>query len=112
MHFLVIDGRFGTPIYAFLERDPRGAADYPGMAVREVAVEPVEPTAAAGQRVAVGRDPRHPDRFREFGSDGAVRRAGFILIEPRYVGVTWEAYVSAFRPQGQEPHKGRRVFKT
>ena len=39
MHFLVIDTRFGTPIFAFLELDPRGAADYPALAVREVVLD-------------------------------------------------------------------------
>ena len=38
MHYLVIDARFGTPIYAFLEADPRGSRDYPAdLAVRDSA---------------------------------------------------------------------------
>jgi hypothetical protein len=56
-----------------------------------------------GRRPAIGRDPYHLDRFREFASDGAVSRGGFILIEPRYVGPSWEAYVREFRPQGEKP---------
>ncbi|MBX9627657.1 MAG: hypothetical protein K2X82_27910 [Gemmataceae bacterium] len=105
MHFLVVDGRFGTPIYAFLEADPRGDRDFPGLAVRKVSVELAEAVAGVGPRVSVGRDPRRLDRFREFRSDGAVARAGFILIEPRYVGASWQEYVSEFRPAGEKPHK-------
>lgn len=104
MHFLVVDARFGTPIYAFLEADPRGAAGFPGLAVWEVTVEPAE-AAGVGARVSVGRDPGRLDRFREFRSDGAVARAGFILIEPRYVGASWQGYAAEFRPEGEKPHK-------
>jgi hypothetical protein len=110
MHYLVIDTRFGTPIYAFLELDPRGADEYPGLAVREVTLELLRAPGGAGldwpavgRRPAIGRDPYHLDRFREFASDGAVARGGFILIEPRYVGPSWEAYVREFRPQGEKP---------
>ncbi|OWK43020.1 hypothetical protein [Fimbriiglobus ruber] len=105
MHFLVVDARYGTPIYAFLEFDPRGTNDYPGLVVQEVAIESTESAGAMARRVSVGRDPHRLDRFREFISDGAVAKAGFILIEPRYVGVTWQAYVSEFRPQGDKPLK-------
>jgi hypothetical protein len=105
MHFLVIDHRFGTPIYAFLERDPHGHPDYPGLSVREVTLEPGPPPPACGRRCAIGRDPARLERFREFPSEGAVARAGFILIEPRYVGPNWEGYCSQFRPEGEKPAK-------
>jgi len=114
MYFLVIDTRFGTPIYAFLELDPRGTSDYPGLTVREVTLEfmrapggagPAPP--AVGRRPAIGRDPYQHDRFREFVSDGAVARGGFILIEPRYVGPSWGAYEREFRPQGEKPSPRR-----
>jgi len=112
MHYLVIDGRFGTPVYAFFERDPRGSDGYPDLAVREVSVEMAESGGGGPTvRLSVGRDPVNLDQFREFRSDGAVVRAGFILIEPRYVGETWRGYVSEFKPQGEKPHKqgaGRR----
>jgi hypothetical protein len=100
VHYLVIDGRYGTPIYAFLECDPRGSKGYPDLAVREVSVEQTEAAKGPSMRVAVGCDPHHPDHYREFRTDGAVVRAGFILIEPRYVGETWQEYESAFQPQG------------
>lgn len=98
MFFLVIDSRFGTPIYVFLELDPRLEEDYPGQTVREVTLE--SPSYRVGGIYAIGRDPAVPDRFRKFCSDGAVAGAGFILIEPRYVGATWQAYTREFRPQG------------
>lgn len=104
MHFLVVDGRFGCPIYVFLEIDPRGAEAFPGFAVREVAIE-LWPSDQRGGRAAIGRDPRRLDRFREFRSDAAAAAAGFTLIEPQYVGPTWEAYAREFRPQGEKPHK-------
>jgi len=108
MHFLIIDSRYGTPIYVFLEIDPRGAEAYPGLAVREVAIEFAPTTDRAGRRSAIGRDPHHLNRFQEFTSDGATAKAGFILIEPRYVGPTWEAYTREFRPQGEKPTKSHR----
>ena len=103
MHFLVIDSRFGTPIHVFLEVDPRGAADYPGMTVRSVTLE-VAAVARTG-RSELGRDPRRRDRFREFRSEAAARGAGFVLVEPQYVGPTWESYARAFLPQGDKPTK-------
>lgn len=106
MHYLVIDGRFGTPIYAFLESDPRGSKDYPDLAVRVVSVEAAEAATGPTARVSVGCDPLRPDHYREFRSDGAVVRAGFILIEPRYVGESWQGYESEFKPQGGKVAKG------
>jgi hypothetical protein len=105
MYFLVIDTRFGTPIHVFLALDPRGAVGYPGFAVREVILEffPAGPTR--GGRRSIGRDPAKLDRFREFASDGAVAVARFILLEPYYVGPTWESYAREYRPQGEKPHK-------
>jgi hypothetical protein len=102
MHFLVIDPRYGTPIYVLLESDPSGTEDYPALAVREVTLEAGSPT---GRRTALGRDPNRLEQFREFVSDVAVSRAGFILVEPRYVGATWEGYCRHFRPEGDKPAK-------
>jgi hypothetical protein len=104
MHFLVVDGRYGTPIYVLLEKDPRGTDDYPGLGVGEITLE-LGGALVAGRRAALGRDPNHLERFREFVSDGAVSRAGFILVEPRYVGATWEGYCRHFRPEGEKPTK-------
>lgn len=104
MHFLVVDARFGTPIYVLLENDPQGAEDYPGLTVREVTLE-LGPAPGASRRRAIGRDPAHLELFREFVSDGAVARAGFILVEPRYVGPNWEGYCRQFRPEGEKPVK-------
>ena len=104
MHFLVVDDRFGTPIYVFLERDPHGQTGYPGMYVREVSLE-AGTHAVAGRRSELGRDPASLGKFREFTSSGAVARAGFILIEPHYVGPNWEGYCSQFKPEGVKPPK-------
>jgi hypothetical protein len=109
MHFLVIDRRFRVPVFAFLELDPRKPGADPGLTVRGVTLELVESHPARPHpggtvvrpQVAIGQDPERPDRFVEFLSDGHVRAAGFTLIEPRYVGPTWESYLSVFRPEGE-----------
>jgi hypothetical protein len=106
MHFLVVDARFGTPIYVFLESDPLGGADYPGLAVRKIVLEAAA-EGVASRRSSIGRDPGRAGRFREFASDRAVTAAGFVLVEPRYIGATWEDYISNFRPQGDKPTKQR-----
>ena len=108
IHFLVIDSRYGTPIYVFLEMDPRGTDSYPELIVREVGIEFVPTADHSGRRSSIGRDPNSLNSFREFFSDGAAAKAGFILIEPRYVGPTWEAYTREFRPQGEKPTKSHR----
>lgn len=100
MPFLVVDNRFGTPIYVILESDPRGERGYPGLRVHEITLE-----ERVGPGAAVGRHPRQLDQFREFRSEAGVARAGFILIEPRYVGPNWLSYLSAFRPEGEQPLK-------
>lgn len=110
MSFLVVDDRFGTPIHVFLEIDPRGAAEYPGLPAREVRLDRL----AAGQRPgphgpAVGQDPWNPAAFREFGSDGAAAAARFTLVEPRYVGHTWATYLTGFRPAGGAPRPRQRA---
>ena len=102
MHFLVVDQRFGTPIYVFLESDPHAESEYPGFAVREGTLEAIPPALSA-RRCSIGRDPDCPEQFREFASDGAVTRAGFTLMEPRYVGANWEGYCRHFRPEGERP---------
>jgi hypothetical protein len=108
MFFLVIDFRFCTPIFVFLEIDPRGSEGYPGLAVCEVVIEFAPSRSKASQIRALGRDPHQLTRFREFGSDGAATRAGFILIEPLYVGLSWESYAREFRPQGEKSAKQSR----
>ncbi len=115
LNFLVLDSRFGTMIYVILESDPRADREFPGLAVREILLERRTTTpgvtpqdAGVGAGAAIGRDPAHLDRFREFGSDRSVAGAGFILIEPRYVGPSWPAYLSAFRPDGDKPLKRHR----
>jgi hypothetical protein len=104
MHFLVVDPRFGTPIYVFLESDPQTDAHYPGLAVQEITLEPALP-GSGNRRTSIGRDPHHLARFREFASDRAVSHAGYILVEPRFVGVNWEGYSRQFRPEGERPAK-------
>ncbi|MBA4191024.1 MAG: hypothetical protein C0467_23815 [Planctomycetaceae bacterium] len=112
-NFLVLDNRFGTMIYVILESDPRVDGAFPALAVREILLErratsPGVSQQDTGASAAIGRDPAHLHHFREFGSDRAVAGAGFILIEPRYVGPSWPAYVSAFRPDGDKPLKRHR----
>jgi hypothetical protein len=106
--YLVIDNRFPTPITLILDLDPSAEPGFPGFAVRAITLEPVGVPDDQGvsARDAIGRDPGRLDCFRAFASDRAVARAGFILIEPRYVGPSWPSYVLAFRPGGEKP--GRR----
>ncbi|HVK14808.1 MAG TPA: hypothetical protein VM597_39085 [Gemmataceae bacterium] len=109
-HFLVVDSRFGTPIYVFLEIDPAAEAGFPGFGIQPVTLETAD-NSAEGELpagVAIGRDPGRLDQFRGFRSNGAVAGAGFILIEPRYVGPNWSAYLLAFRPEGDKPAKRAR----
>ena len=56
-------------------------------------------------RTLLGRDPEHWDRFKEFPSDGHARAAGYLPIEPRYIGPSWESYLGTFRPDGERPPK-------
>jgi hypothetical protein len=109
MHFLVIDTRFGAPVHVFLEHDPRAHPGFPGFDVRAVDLEtPLGPDgepprwSGAGYcpTSSVGQHPWRADRYREFGSDRAVVGAGFVLVEPRYVGPSWSDYVNAYRPEG------------
>jgi hypothetical protein len=107
VHFLVIDNRYGVPIYVFLERDPNevpGRANFRG---RWVTLESAGTEdrgdlshLALGAAAAIGGDPNRPDRYAVFASEGAVRAAGFSLIEPRYMGPSWETYLSVFHPEG------------
>jgi hypothetical protein len=118
MHFLVIDDRFGTPIHVFLEFDPREHNGFPELPVRRVSLDAPLPSAeevpwrvglGASPTGAVGQNPWRADRFREFGSDRAVAAAGYVLIEPRYIGSSWSFYLSAFRPEGGKQVKRPRV---
>jgi hypothetical protein len=111
-YFLLIDNRFRVPIFVFVEVDPRRPGAAAARPVRAVTVE-FAPPAAAPRRCWVGirpgsaiaRDPEHWDRFKEFPSDRHARAAGYLPIEPRYVGPTWESYLGAFRPEGERPPK-------
>jgi hypothetical protein len=108
MHFLVVDNRFGVPIFVFLERDPSSVEGSPGVRGRWVTLDPVEiPVSKTGRAhpgfagtAAIGADPGRRDRFAEFPTDRDVRDAGYALIEPRYVGPSWETYLSVFHPEG------------
>jgi hypothetical protein len=101
-YFLVVDDRYGTPIHVFLELDPTAEPGFPGFGVRAVTLEPVAgpPGLGVPAGAAIGRDPQDLDRYRAFRSDWAVAGARFILVEPRYVGPNWPAYVLTFRPGG------------
>jgi hypothetical protein len=114
MHYLVIDDRFRVPVFVFLELDPRRPGADPGLTVRWVSLDladdqrgrqPHDHGAGVRPNMAIGRDPERLDRFLEFPSEGHVRAAGFTLIEPRYVGPTWETYLSVFRPEGERRSK-------
>ena len=111
-YFLVIDERFSVPIFVFLESDPRNNVRLPdpGLLVRWVTLEVAAPksdqsAARDGATVrsdsAIGRDPERLERFREFPSERHVRAARYVLIEPRYVGPSWETYCGVFRPEGE-----------
>jgi hypothetical protein len=104
-YFLLIDRRFRVPIFVFVEVEPRRPA-------RAVTIEftPVgrgEHRCWVGVRpnTSLGRHPEHWTQFKEFASDGHARAAGFLPIEPRYVGPSWESYLGAFRPEGERPPK-------
>ncbi len=108
VYFLVIDNRFGVPIYVFLEHDPNSAEGRAKLRGRWVTLELTnsperladQSQATLGTSAAIGGDPNRPDRYAVFASEGAVRAAGFSLIEPRYMGPTWETYLSVFHPEG------------
>jgi hypothetical protein len=106
-HFLIVDNRFGTPIHVFLELDPTGEPGFPGFGVRAVTLEPRDDAPGLGVPAgfAIGRNPNQLDLFKVFRSNQAVAGAGFILIEPRYIGPNWSGYVVAFRPGGEKPVK-------
>jgi hypothetical protein len=108
MHFLVIDNRFCVPIFVFLECDPNEvgrARNLPGRwVILEPATSPVvgaeRPDLDYGTGTAIGGDPMRPDRYAVFASDREVRAAGYAVIEPRYLGPTWETYLSVYHPEG------------
>lgn len=107
MHFLVIDGRFPVPVFVFLDLDPRGTGGDPALVAREVTLDLAAEADRGGVRsdAVIAADPGRRDRFREFPSDRAARAAGFSPVEPRYVGPTWNAYQTVFRPEGTGPAK-------
>lgn len=104
-YYLLVDHRFRVPIFVFVELEPRRPA-------RAVTIEfaPIgrgEHRCWVGVRpnTSLGRHPEHWNQFREFPSDGHARAAGYLPIEPRYVGPSWESYLGAFRPEGERPPK-------
>jgi hypothetical protein len=118
VHFLVIDTRFGVPIYVFLERDPNEVGGRVRFRGRWVTLEDAASgdhddlsNLTLGTTVAIGGDPNRADRYAVFESEGAVRAAGFSLIEPRYMGPSWETYLSVFHPEGgnRAPPASRRA---
>lgn len=105
MRYHVLDTRFACPVHVFLDVDPQSEKDFPDLAVTCVTLEhmtgPGPAGAYLGPAEAVGQDPWRPDRFREFRSDAAARAAGFVVVEPRFVGSTWAAYDRVFRFGGR-----------
>src|SRR5262245_56708443 len=106
--YLVVDRRFATPVYVFLAMDPSGEPGFPGLGVQAVSLAAGPPGGLTPQ-AAIGGDPDCPDRFARFATDAHARAAGVALIEPRYVGPTWAAYLSVFRPDGPPRDKKARV---
>jgi len=104
-YFLLVDDRFQVPIFVFVELEPRRPAR--AVTIEFTPATPGERRCWVGVRpnTSLGRHPEHWDRFKEFPSDGAARAAGYMPIEPRYVGPSWESYLGAFRPEGERPHK-------
>jgi hypothetical protein len=107
VHYLVIDTRYGVPIYVFLERDPNNADERAKLRGRWVTLEPAataandDPThSTIGTSAAIGGDPNRPDRYAVFACERALHAAGFSLIEPRYMGPSWDTYLSVFHPEG------------
>ena len=107
MHFLIVDSRFAVPIFVFLETDPNESGIH---AVRgrwvdldqseSAEIQARKPTAGFGDMAAIGGDPSRSDHFAIFATDGDVRAAGYALIEPRYLGPSWDTYLSVFHPEG------------
>ena len=117
----MIDERFSVPIFVFLESDPRTNARLadPGLFVRWVTLDLAAPRSESGgarggssvrSDSAIGRDPERLEKFREFPSERQLRAARYVLIEPRYVGPSWETYCGVFRPEGEgrTKHPSRR----
>lgn len=108
MHFLVIDSRFAVPIFVFLEADPNEGGLHEPLPGRWVTLDQAnapkvhagKTTVGLGDKVAIGGDPKRVDRFAMFASEGAVRAAGYSIIEPRYLGPSWDTYLSVFHPEG------------
>jgi hypothetical protein len=99
-YFLVVDTRFGVPVFVFLDTDPAGAAGYPGPPARHVTLARTEGSGSVQPGSTVGADPFARGRYAEFASDGHARAAGFAPVEPRYVGPDWASYTSVFHPEG------------
>jgi hypothetical protein len=96
VHYLVIDDRFAAPVYVFLDADPAAADGFPGLPVRRVELERIPLGGIMSEGLTIGQQPGRVDRFREFGSDRAATAARYGLIEPRYVGATWNGYARHF----------------
>jgi hypothetical protein len=104
-YFLIIDQRFRVPIFVFVETDPQRPTRAVTIEFAPVGTVPRRCWVGVRPGSAIGRDPEHWEQFKEFSSDGHVRAAGFLPIEPRYVGPSWESYLGAFRPEGERPTK-------
>jgi hypothetical protein len=96
MYFLVVDTRFASPVYVFLEQNPHAEPGFPGLAVRSVELQfsASEPRWSSGNVVA--QNPRQSDHFRMFRSDGEAAAAGYGVVEPRFVGANWNSYRRVF----------------
>jgi hypothetical protein len=104
-YFLLVDDRFRVPICVFVEIEPRRPARAVTIEVSPAAPGEHRCRVGVGPATCLGRHPEHLNRFKEFASDGHARAAGYLPIEPRYVGPSWESYLAAFRPEGERPAK-------
>jgi hypothetical protein len=99
MNFLVIDDRLGPPIHVFLPTDPRREDGFPGLEVRQVALERLagdvvfwKHGSAATAGPVLGQDPGDPDRYRQFRFERELREAGFRPVGVHRTPATWTAY--------------------
>jgi hypothetical protein len=104
-YFLLVDDRFRVPIFVFVEVEPRRPARAVTIEFAPVGRGEHRCWVGVSPNTSLGRHPQHWDRFQEFRSDAHARAAGFLPIEPRYVGPSWESYLGAFRPEGERPPK-------
>ena len=104
-YFLIVDDRFRVPIFVFVELEP--TRPFRAVTIEFAPVGPGEYRCGLGigPGTSLARHAESWDRYREFSTDRHARAAGYVPVEPRYVGPSWESYLGAFRPEGDRPPK-------